>query len=626
MNNNGGQNQSIKALNASNEKKRLEEKVRAYNNSVRNNSSFNSSSNPSMNPKKNFVSPKPNSEKENQNVNGNTNNNSGKNSKSQHSSVVNTAAKTGLKAAGVPSAVSDKVVDSEIGQKVMDGIMKKNAPLAFLDKMFGGSGGEKKEESKPEENNVTIELSSKLIKIGMFLIPCISLMMIFLLPILLGSYVFLKAVGLGSADSLSQQDAENKVNKKIDSGDDLNTPIEDEEVGFEFVIDDEKIFSFKQHKLKESNLVKTSSASTKYLKRKYNEADLDKLEDYFPQVTDASKNYDENMVYDFFFKMYNLYISYRDNYNVYLDLPLLMATLSIQSDDMNVVFSSNMSELDRKNTARKLPIDEFDYYFDWTGYITTKTSSTHDMEVLAQNMVSVKSSDECDEPVDGKCYVIDDEKYREFLKEFIEKKYYLSSEPLDGGYAENDENESNNNSGSSETPNKPAVEASGSYRQWRQCGQSWSNLIVPKSNDSMCQIGCLITSVTIQMARSGTGTVVTPINPGVALKYYSFVDGGYFIWGSTTNLAPSFKYSTEISLIGLSRDSIVEKLNSYDPNKYYIVLAVGRLSESAVSHYVALDYADANSKELYMIDPVSDSNLVYSLYKVYSAHVYVKED
>ena len=40
--------------------------------------------------------------------------------------------------------------------------------------------------------------------------------------------------------------------------------------------------------------------------RKYNEADLAELEDFYPPIADYSKKYDKNMVYDFFFKMYNL--------------------------------------------------------------------------------------------------------------------------------------------------------------------------------------------------------------------------------------------------------------------------------------------------------------------------------
>ena len=105
------------------------------------------------------------------------------------------------------------------------------------------------------------------------------------------------------------------------------------------------------------------------------------------------------MVYDFFYKMYNLYISYRDNYDVYLDLPLLMATLNIQSSDKNVIFSSNLSPEDRQTKARELPIEEFDYYYDWgnSGYKISRNNSQHDMELLASHMVSKQVKESCED-------------------------------------------------------------------------------------------------------------------------------------------------------------------------------------------------------------------------------------
>ena len=110
----------------------------------------------------------------------------------------------------------------------------------------------------------------------------------------------------------------------------------------------------KTKKLESSNLIKI--AKTTYLKRKYTEADLARLEEFYPDVVELSKNNNENMIYDFFFKMYNLYMTYKDTYNVHLDLPLLMSTLMIQSEDMYIVFSSNLSEEDTAKIARKKPI------------------------------------------------------------------------------------------------------------------------------------------------------------------------------------------------------------------------------------------------------------------------------
>ena len=57
--------------------------------------------------------------------------------------------------------------------------------------------------------------------------------------------------------------------------------------------------------------------------------------------------------------------------------------------------------------------------------------------------------------------------YKEFLKQFIEKKYYL-----EGEY--NFENSVNNT-----TP------ATGDFRKWTQCGQSWSSMIVTNSNETL---------------------------------------------------------------------------------------------------------------------------------------------
>ena len=143
----------------------------------------------------------------------------------------------------------------------------------------------------------------------------------------------------------------------------------------------------------------------------------------------------------------------------------------------------------------------------------------------------------------------------------------------------------------------------------------------------MCQIGCLITSITIQIARSGTAIVTDSIDPGIAVKKYSFVSGGNFIWSSSTNLAPNFKYKTAINLSGMSKESIAKKLSSYDSNKYYIVIAVSKKNKNKSNHYVALDYVDLQTNDLYMLDPGSskDTNL-YSTYKVYKAHIYEKKD
>ena len=77
----------------------------------------------------------------------------------------------------------------------------------------------------------------------------------------------------------------------------------------------------------------------------------------------------------------------------------------------------------------------------------------------------------------------------------------------------------------------------------------------------------------------------------------------------------------------MNKASVAKKLASYDPTKYYIVLSVSKKSLNSAHHYVALEYVDLNTNELYMIDPgASNDPKLYSSYKVYKARIFEKKD
>lgn len=371
----------------------------------------------------------------------------------------------GLKGKMMQSALN-KMSESGTSSRIAAAANKKNgAPLGSKKGLSNGNNasdslfnmGETGDQA--DGGSVSFSFSSKIIKYGViFGVAALFL----LIPICLftsASNIYIKAIGLGSADAVSFEDAESKINKKQEDTEDLEEGVTEDDLSFDIFIED--TVSFKTKKLENSNLIKI--ASTKYLRRKYTEADLLNLEDFYPAVTDLSKNYDENMVYDFFFKMYNLYTTYKDTYNVHLDLPLLMSTLMLQSEDMYVIFSSNLGKADRAKTARKKPIKEFDYYYDWAAakYKITKDNSEHDMELIAQNMVSKQVKEICKDSSgkvikeailkdnqigtqslfceEGQTYetedlgfVIDNKKYKEFLKQFLEKKYFI----VGGGFYE----------------------------------------------------------------------------------------------------------------------------------------------------------------------------------------------
>ena len=331
----------------------------------------------------------------------------------------------------------------------------------------------KKEETSDGEGFASFSGDFKIVKIG--LIVTASFLPIALLVVLFmsSSRIYHVSIGLGHADNLTDKIIEEEINKKTKKiGDDgFEEDIADETSGVELTGDR---IEFRNKKLSELNLVPVASKTSRYLRRKYNEATLDSLRDFYPYITELGKTYDENMVYDFFFKMYNLYTYYNTNLpvdendpNPILNLPLLMATLMQQSDDMNVIFESNLEDEDRnKYSVREQPVKDYLYDKDWSGTVLSKNSSTHDMEILAQRMVSKRVKESCkdssgtevttnvlkDEEIgtqtltceEGQTYSVsepyygyDDEKYKEFLKEFIEKKYFEEGEPLEAYYVDN---------------------------------------------------------------------------------------------------------------------------------------------------------------------------------------------
>ena len=290
--------------------------------------------------------------------------------------------------------------------------------------------------------NFTVQ--KKVLKIGLIVTAISFVGVMFMCLIITASQTFYNAIGLGISDSLNWT-TDQEMDEAIGDMDeeDLNDEVTDDEVQ-EMTYNDVYINnSFKESKLK--NYVQIRK--TTIIKRPYSDVDIKDIEEFFPSVKNIAKEYDEEMVYSFFFKMYKLHKYYKENYNVNLDLPLLMSTLNLESSDPYEVFHSNLTNDEY----------QFDYYYDWTAtdYKLKEDNSEHDMEVLAQNMVSKQVKEKCvnssnnitnynilrDSEIgtvtltceEGETYqtedlgfVLDEDKYDDFLKEFLEKKYYFS--------------------------------------------------------------------------------------------------------------------------------------------------------------------------------------------------------
>ena len=155
--------------------------------------------------------------------------------------------------------------------------------------------------------------------------------------------------------------------------------------------------------------------------------------------------------------------------------------------------------------------------------------------------------------------------------------------------------------------------STGDYANWKQCGAAWSGVPMSNSGSNICGIGCLVTSVSMLIAKSGVQTTIPNFDPGTFVQYLNsnggFASGGNFIWGSATGVAPSLKYQGKIGLSGMSQQN---KLNSIkqalDSGAYMTCEVKGNTGQ----HWVAVDSIQGNN--VIMLDPGSNSNNMWQQY------------
>lgn len=141
---------------------------------------------------------------------------------------------------------------------------------------------------------------------------------------------------------------------------------------------------------------------------------------------------------------------------------------------------------------------------------------------------------------------------------------------------------------------------------WKQCDSRWGALTVRKQ--TICQIGCALTSVSIQIARSGTPTKVSgEFNPGTFMKAHRS-NGGFStndsITWNVTGVAPGFKLISSSNLSGTKQEKM-QKVNSYLSAGEFVILGVSHTytGKYNIDHYVAVNYV--SSDEIYVFDPNS---------------------
>ena len=158
--------------------------------------------------------------------------------------------------------------------------------------------------------------------------------------------------------------------------------------------------------------------------------------------------------------------------------------------------------------------------------------------------------------------------------------------------------------------------SSGDFATWKQTDAQWGSTPMGSSGKTISQIGCLATSVSMLIAKSGVPTdpSINPFNPGTFVEFLNknggFDGGGNFVWSAATKAAPTFVYKGQVGLSGLSQSQKLRRIQELvsTPGVY----ATAEVKGNTGQHWVAIDSVSGSTVN--MMDPSSDSTDMWAQY------------
>ena len=160
-----------------------------------------------------------------------------------------------------------------------------------------------------------------------------------------------------------------------------------------------------------------------------------------------------------------------------------------------------------------------------------------------------------------------------------------------------------------------ASNVTGDFINWRQMDPKWANIRVGSSSKTLGRIGCLITSISILIEKSGCNKTINPFNPGTFLQSLNrsraFDGSGNLSFHKISSVVPSFQYVGNVNLRGKSKIEKYATIKEYLNLGYHITAEV-KGATPGNQHWVAV--IDAKNNNIIMVDPASDSTMMWSKY------------
>lgn len=158
--------------------------------------------------------------------------------------------------------------------------------------------------------------------------------------------------------------------------------------------------------------------------------------------------------------------------------------------------------------------------------------------------------------------------------------------------------------------------SSGEITEWKQKGMTWSDIKIGTTEATIGDIGCLVTSIAIQIKKSGVATNdIYPFNPGtfvIALNNaYAFDSNGNLSYAPISKVVPDFKYVGRVELKGKTKSEKLYEIRKYYEDGYYLVAEVKGATLNN-QHWVAVD--NVTNSTVVMLDPGSNAIDMWSQY------------
>lgn len=155
--------------------------------------------------------------------------------------------------------------------------------------------------------------------------------------------------------------------------------------------------------------------------------------------------------------------------------------------------------------------------------------------------------------------------------------------------------------------------STGPYSGWKQTDSAWASITIGGTSSTIGRVGCLVTSVSMLIAKSGVSVNVDgDFNPGTFVQALNSVDGfegANFRWYKVSSVAPDFQYVGKVSVSGQSQAQKLSSLQNLLNQGYYVVAEV---KGNTGQHWVAVD--GINGSNVLMMDPASQSTSMWSQY------------